>query len=97
MKIINRIILQINAMEEMEDTSGIRRYTHVVVDMLYDFIDGSWLAPMLKKQWRRVSNILMHIRVKRFSMCWTIIRRITVRLKIMGYLAGTLRPKDTRR
>ena len=41
MKIINRIILQINAMEEMEDTSGTRRYTHVVVDMLYDFIDGS--------------------------------------------------------
>ncbi len=41
MLLINRLIQQINHQEELADTSGIKKFTHVVVDMLYDFIDGS--------------------------------------------------------
>lgn len=41
MRLINRLIQQINHQEELSDTSGKKRISHVVVDMLYDFIDGS--------------------------------------------------------
>lgn len=43
MMLINRLIQQINQMQEREDESksGKKRCTHVVVDMLYDFIDGT--------------------------------------------------------
>ncbi|MDD2595943.1 MAG: nicotinate phosphoribosyltransferase [Bacteroidales bacterium] len=41
MRLINKIIQQINHMSELADKSGIRHFSHVVVDMLYDFIDGS--------------------------------------------------------
>ena len=40
MRLINRLIHQINLMQEQE-TDAPKNYTHVVVDMLYDFIDGS--------------------------------------------------------
>ena len=40
MRLINRLIHQINLMQAQED-GATNQYTHVVVDMLYDFIDGS--------------------------------------------------------
>ena len=40
MRLINRLIHQINLMQSEEEGST-KQYTHVVVDMLYDFIDGS--------------------------------------------------------
>lgn len=40
MKLINRIIHQIN-LQETSNKEGEREFCHVVVDMLYDFIDGS--------------------------------------------------------
>ena len=40
MQLINRLIHQINQMQE-EDRDEKKEFTHVVVDMLYDFIDGS--------------------------------------------------------
>ena len=40
MRLINRLIHQINLMQAEEEGST-KQYTHVVVDMLYDFIDGS--------------------------------------------------------
>ena len=40
MRLINRLIHQINLMQEQESGAP-KHYTHVVVDMLYDFIDGS--------------------------------------------------------
>ena len=40
MRLINRLIHQINLMQEQEKDAP-KHYTHVVVDMLYDFIDGS--------------------------------------------------------
>ena len=40
MRLINRLIHQINMMQAEEEGSA-KQYTHVVVDMLYDFIDGT--------------------------------------------------------
>ena len=40
MRLINRLIHQINLLQEQENGAP-KQYTHVVVDMLYDFIDGS--------------------------------------------------------
>ncbi len=48
MLLINRIIRQIKKMQE-EETGVPQRYTHVVVDMLYDFIDGSMACTNAEK------------------------------------------------
>ena len=40
MRLINRLIHQINLMQAEEEGAP-KQYTHVVVDMLYDFIDGT--------------------------------------------------------
>lgn len=48
MLLINRLIRQIKKMQE-EETGVPQRYTHVVVDMLYDFIDGSMACANAEK------------------------------------------------
>ena len=48
MRLINRLIHQINKMQE-EETGVQQRYTHVVVDMLYDFIDGTMACANAEK------------------------------------------------
>jgi putative nicotinate phosphoribosyltransferase len=41
MKLINKLIMQINEMDKESAAPGPVKFSHVVVDMLYDFIDGS--------------------------------------------------------
>lgn len=41
MKIINRLVHQMNIMDEQARPESRKVYCHVVVDMLYDFIDGT--------------------------------------------------------
>ena len=48
MRLINRLIHQINLMQEEEEGAA-KQYTHVVVDMLYDFIDGSMACAHAEK------------------------------------------------